>query len=272
MAKRLRIGIIGCGTIGGALGRYCAGELSEKIEVKALFDTERRKARELRDNGAPGADIADSVDDIVSSCDLIVESASVNVSAEVLEKAINRGKDSMIMSVGGLLGREDLLELAGKNGIKVYMPSGAVIGLDGLKAARVGNIREVTLTTRKPPASLKEAPYVRKKDINLDKVKDDFLIFEGTAASAVKAFPKNVNVSATLSLAGIGADKTMVRVMCSPRCGSNTHQVDVRGDFGTFSVKTENLPSPDNPKTSYLTALSAIATLKDIVGGIRIGT
>jgi len=147
-----------------------------------------------------------------------------------------------------------------------------VLGLDGVKAARLGAITEVTLTTRKPPAGLKGAPYIEEKGIDLDAIKDEELIFEGAAGEAIKAFPKNVNVSATLSLAGIGAEKTKVRIICSPKYVRNSHEIELKGEAGTFFIRAENVPSPDNPKTSYLAVLSALATLKGIASAVRVGT
>ncbi len=111
-----------------------------------------------------------------------------------------------------------------------------------------------------------------RKNIDLDSIKKEKVIFEGTADKAVKAFPKNINVSAVLSLAGVGAKRTKVRIICSPGSRRNIHEIEAKGEFGRISVKTENVPSPDNPKTSYLTALSAIATVKGIIDGVRIGT
>ncbi|NQT06252.1 MAG: DUF108 domain-containing protein, partial [Candidatus Omnitrophica bacterium] len=200
------------------------------------------------------------------------ESASAAAVPEILKKAINAGKDIMVMSVGGLVADEDLIGLAKKSGSTLYIPSGAICGLDGVKAAAMKGIEEAILTTRKPPKGLKDAPYINKKAIDLDSLKSDKVIFDGTAQEAVREFPKNINVSAVLSLAGIGAKKTRVRIICSPGQKSNIHEIEVKGEFGKLTARTENVPSPNNPKTSFLAALSAIATLKGIVENIKIGT
>ncbi|MBA7660637.1 L-aspartate dehydrogenase [subsurface metagenome] len=176
------------------------------------------------------------------------------------------------MSVGGLLGNEDLLDLAKKKDCKIYLPSGALAGLDGVKSASVGRIDSITLTTRKPPEGLKGAPYIIRNKIDLDAIIKETVIFEGSANEAVEGFPKNINVSAALSLAGIGAEKTRVRIIADPNLKRNIHEVEVKGEFGRLVSRTENLPSPKNPKTSYLACLSAIATLKGIVSSIKIGT
>ena len=97
------------------------------------------------------------------------------------------------------------------------------------------------------------------------------MIFEGSALEAVKAFPANVNVAATLFLAAEGSE-VWVNVVADPGIHVNRHEIEVEGDFGRISTKVENVPSPKNPKTSYLAALSAIATLRSIVEPVKIGT
>lgn len=270
--KNIKIGIVGCGAIGSAITKYCSERLADTIAIKAIFDIDEKKAGALKDKLGVKVDIKRSLEDLVKSCDLVVEAASVETARLALNEAVRYKKDILIMSAGGLIEAEDLLGAAEKNGCRVYVPSGAVIGLDGVKAACLGTIERVTLTTRKPPAGLKGAPYIKEKGIDLDAIKDEELIFEGTAREAIKAFPKNVNVSATLSLAGIGAEKTWVRIFSSPKFKRNSHEIELKGEAGTFFVRTENVPSPDNPKTSYLAVLSALATLKVIASGVRVGT
>ncbi|MEE8359951.1 MAG: aspartate dehydrogenase [Candidatus Omnitrophota bacterium] len=270
--KNIRVGIIGCGAIGSAITKYCSEKLADTILIKAIFDIDTEKARALKNKLSVKVDIERSLEGLAKSCDLIVEAASVEAVCPALKEATRHKKDILIMSAGGLIEAEDLLAAAEKKGCRVYVPSGAAIGLDGVKAACLGTITEVTLTTRKPPAGLKGAPYIKEKSIDLDAIKDEELIFEGTAREAIKAFPKNVNVSATLSLAGIGAEKTRVRIISSPKYKRNSHEIELKGEAGTFFIRAENVPSPDNPKTSYLAVLSALATLKGIANGVRIGT
>ena len=130
----------------------------------------------------------------------------------------------------------------------------------------------MTLTTRKPLAGLEGAPYFRQKKIRLAGIKAPRLVFEGNALQAVRAFPKNVNVAATLALAGLGAKKTEVRIFTSPTYRRNQHEVEIEGDFGRIQTKVENLPARENPKTSFLAVLSARATLKKILSRVYIGT
>lgn len=268
--KKLRVGIIGCGVIGGEIAEACVTLLKEKIELAALFDIDRKKSENLSKSVKKNV-TADSLEDLFDKCDLIVEAANAKIARNLLQKAIKNSKDIMMMSIGGLIESEDLLDEARKKGVRVYLPSGAICGVDGLKSARLSKIESVTLTTRKPPRGLFGAPYLQEKEIDIDSIKGEKVIFEGTALEAVKGFPKNVNVSSILSLAGIGAGNTTVRIITSPAYTRNTHEVEITGDFGRITTKTENVPSR-NPKTSKLAALSAVATLKGIAESVRMGT
>jgi len=271
MMTKIKVGIIGCGTIGSEIAKACEARLSGFFELAALCDKDEAKttavAGLLKKKTA-----AFSVDELIRQVDLVIEAASASISAGIVEKCIKRKKDCLVMSVGGLLGKESLLHQAATAGIKVYIPSGALCGIDGLKSASVGKIDSVTLTTRKPPKGLEGAPYIKEKNIDLGGIKAETVIFEGSAEEAVRGFPANVNVSAVLSLAGIGAKKTRVRIVTSPEYTKNVHEVEVAGDFGVLSARTENVPSAANPKTSALAIFSAIATLEGIAKSVRIGT
>lgn len=269
--QKLKVGIIGCGVIGKEIALACAGLLNDKIELNTLYDIDRKKSKEL--SHLVNKDIiADSVDALFDRVDLIVESASAGISQEVVKKAIEKSKDVMIMSVGGLIESEGLLEEAKKKNIRVYFPSGAICGIDGLKAAALSKIESVTLTTRKPPGGLEGAPYLKEKNIDMSSVKGEKVLFSGNPIEAVKGFPRNINVASVLSLAGIGAKKTKVRIITSCEYTKNVHEIEIIGHFGRITTKTENVPSEKNPKTSELAILSAIATLKGIVENVRIGT
>lgn len=271
MRARLKVGIIGCGAIGSYIAQSCQKDLSGKIELAAVCDIVASKAEGLIEKLEKEVSILD-IDELIKKSDLVMEAASKDTAPLVAEKALSAGKSIMVMSVGGLLGREDLFRLAEKKNANIYTPSGALCGLDALKGAAVAGIKNVTLTTKKPPKGLENAPFVVKNDIDLKKIDKETVIFEGNANEAVEGFPKNVNVAALLSLAGVGAGKTKVRIVVSPSIDRNIHEVDVLGDFGRFSARTENVPFPENPKTSFLAALSAVAGLKSIVDNIKIGT
>jgi len=269
--KKCKIGLVGCGTIGSILAEACKKDLQSNVELIALYDIDKNKAVALADRLELDI-VATSLDKLIERSDLVVEAASAKISSEVVEKAISSGKDVMVMSVGGLVGKPHLFDKANKKGSRIYLPSGAICGLDGVKAAKIGHIDSVVITTRKPPLGLKDAPYIKEKGIDLKAINKETLIFKGTAAEAVRAFPQNINVSAVLSFAGVGEKETMVNIVTSPEYKRNTHEIELVGDFGRIYTKCENVPSKENPKTSALAALSAIATLKGIFETVRIGT
>lgn len=268
----IKVGIIGCGTIGKELSVACQKKFKEEVTLEALSDTDAARARKLQNQLRPRPRVMPT-EQLIKSCDLVIEAASKEAAYEACKKALSLGKDVMVMSVGGLLGREkEIFELARTHRCCLYLPSGGVVGVDGLKAAHIGKIYRVTLTTRKPPQGFEDSPYVLKHGIRLKNLKQEKILFEGDALAAVKGFPKNINVSATLSLAGLGPKKTKVRIIASPHMLVNVHEVYVQGDCGSFYTRTENFPSEQNPKTSRLAILSAVATLERILKNVKIGT
>ena len=268
----IKVGIIGCGTIGKELVLACQKRFHEEVTVEALADMDLSRARKLQKILRPKPKIF-STEELIKRCDLVIEAAGRNAAYEIAKKGLSQGKDVMIMSVGGILGNEkELFGLAKTHHCCLYLPSGGVVGIDGLKAARIGKIHRVTITTRKPPQMFDDAPYVIKHGIGLKNLKQEKVLFEGDAAQAVRGFPKNINVSATLSIAGIGAKKTKVRIIATPHMLVNVHEIYVVGDFGSFYTRAENFPSEQNPKTSRLAILSAVATLERILKNAKIGT
>ncbi|MEM2250417.1 MAG: aspartate dehydrogenase, partial [Candidatus Bathyarchaeia archaeon] len=239
-----------------------------------VFDRNIERAENLVQRLKSKPRVAKSFKELLECDDvkLVVEAASQEAVKAFAVDVLKAGKDLMIMSVGALVDSGVLSEIsrtARENGGKVYIPSGAVAGLDGLKASAIGKIESVTLTTRKPVEGLMDNPYFMEKTGG--KVEKPTLVYEGPAREACRLFPANVNVAATLSLAGIGAEKTVVRVVADPTISRNIHEIEVKGDFGELRVHVENVPSAENPKTSFLAALSAIATLKRLTEPIVVG-
>jgi aspartate dehydrogenase len=269
--SKIKVGIIGCGTIGSEIARACLGRLKDKVILSALCDADRKKCETLKNSLRNKAPIL-SIDGVVKVSNFVVEAASASISAGVLKKCIAARKDCLVMSTGGLLAEPSLLAQAEKRKVRVFVPSGAVCGIDGLKSANVGGIAKVTLTTRKPPRGLAGAPYIVSHKIDLGSMTEDAVVFEGSADEAVKAFPQNVNVAAVLSLAGIGARKTLVRIIATPGSAANIHEVEIAGESGRITTRSENVPSKANPRTSALAVYSAIATLEGAVSPVRIGT
>lgn len=266
------VGIVGCGTIGSFFAKRIDKDFTNLAKIRGLSDIDKNKARELSSKLSVAADILE-LEKLINVSDIIIEASSKTACANICEKVLIKGKDIIVMSIGGILGNEYLFDLAKENNAHMILPSGAICGLDGLKSASSGVIDSVTITTCKHPKGLAGAPYIEKMGIDLQSIKDKQVIFEGNAAQAIEGFPKNVNVSAILSLAGLGPEKTKVKIIASPEFTSNIHEIEVIGEFGKLLTRTENLPFPENPKTSCLAAYAAIASFKQYLNdSVRIGT
>lgn len=257
---RMNVGLIGCGNIGADL---CIALQKGDIPATlvALTDIDEKKAQLLKRSFQLEAEVC-SLDESAVRADFLVECAVAGAVPEVIEAAIRRHCDCLIMSVGGLMQRPDLLEQAREQKIEVRIPSGALAGLDAVRAAMEAGLHSVTLTTRKPPKGLQGAPYLKEHNIDLSALKEPKVVFEGTALEACKAFPANVNVAGALSLVGIGPKETRVRIIADPKATENSHEVVAEGAFGRLQTTTVNLPSPRNAKSSYLASLSAVAELR----------
>lgn len=273
MTKLLKIGVVGCGAIGSSLAKIIVTDFSNRAELVSLYDIDVEKAYRLAHalNNQKLAGL--NLESLINKSDLVIEATSLKASLDIAKKTISAARHSMIMSVGGIVRHYKELEVLAKDkGVYIYIPSGAICGIDGLKALTFGKINKVTLITKKPPKAFLGVPYLFKKKISLENIKDDTLLYEGNAISAMNYFPQNINVAATLSIAGIGPDNTVVRIVASPKITRNIHEIEVDSDAGKIITRTENVVHPDNPKTSYLAVLSAIATLKQILEPIKIGT
>lgn len=268
--KPLRVGIVGVGAIGQTIAKALDQGKVAAILV-AINEKDQAKAEAFASTLTHRPLIL-PLDKLIARSEVIIEAASQEALAEIAPKVLEAKKDLLVLSVGGLLRHEEWFRLAQEKGCRILVPSGAIAGLDGLKAASIGEIWSVTLVSRKPVHALKGARYVVLKGIDLEVLEEETIIFEGPAREACKAFPTTANVAAALSLAGIGAEKTRVKVLAVPGGSRNLHEIAVEGEFGRLQVFVENVPSEENPKTSKLAALSALATLDGLAHSLRIGT
>jgi len=257
-----KIGIVGCGAIGSEIARAVHKKIIP-AKISAVCDTDMSHACALQKKIHSRVRITD-LKKLVSLSDIVVESAGRPAVKEIAEACIKKKKTLVIMSVGYLLSEPHLVERAREKQCRIIFPSGALAGIDGVRAAQLGGIRSAILTTTKPPKGLSGAPYFKKHPVDLEKLTKPTVVFSGTAAQAVKGFPANINVAAILSLSSIGAKKTQVKIIADPRTQKNTHEIEVTGKSGKIIGRTENVPSPSNPRTSYLAILSAISTLKQL--------
>lgn len=273
MAKLLKIGIVGCGAIGSSLAKIIVKDLSKRAKLTALYDIDQAKSAKLSSLVSGSSRLkTKGLVPLINKTDLIIEASSAKCSADIAKRVLSKGRSIIVMSVGGLLDDfRQLYNLAQRHNARLYIPSGAIAGMDVLKALNCSRINSVTLTTKKPPKAFQGVPYVAKKKIVLDNLKEEKVIFEGNCFAAIKAFPQNINVAATLSIAGIGPRRTRVRIIASPKITKNIHEVRIESDAGSVVTCTQNIIHPDNPKTSYLAVLSAVAVLKNIFEPVRAG-
>lgn len=263
------IGIVGCGAIGKALLKaFDSGKLA--VSVAGVTSRTEAAARDFLSTLGKPVPYLDRAT-LIARSDLVVEAAGQGVVAELAREVFAARKELMVISVGALLDHPEIMEEARRTGCKLYIPSGAIAGLDGIKSAAIGQITHVTITTRKPPEGLEGAPYLVERGISLRGLSEERQVFTGTAREACRGFPANVNVSAAVSLAGIGPDRTRIRILAVPGLKRNCHDVEVEGDFGRLLVHVENVPS-ENPRTGRLTALSIIRSVQDAADSVRIGT
>ncbi len=269
---KTKVGILGCGAIGSRIARSIKAECEDSAIVSALYDINPAKASSLS-KYLPNKNIVQkSYQQLLDHCDLVVEAVNAPDTHELIRQALLAKKDVLVMSVGKLFNGESILNLAQKQGCQLLIPSGAIAGIDAIKAARLGRIQHITLTTRKPIYGFSDNSYVQQKRINLSQLTKETVLFDGNVKEAVKCFPQNINVAATIALASGAKDKLRIRIATSPEFKVNSHEIEVTGEFGRMVTKTENVVCPDNPKTSYLAVLSAIVTLKQYFGQVRIGT
>ncbi|MFA5060216.1 MAG: aspartate dehydrogenase [Candidatus Omnitrophota bacterium] len=270
--KKLRVGIVGCGAIGSRIAKSISQELKSDCALSALFDIDTEKSKKLSAKFSAKNLIKKNLSDLIRSCDLVVEAVTSTETQKIVSDVLRAKKHVLAMSVGKLLYADKLFALARKNKCALLLPSGAIAGLDAIKAASLRNISSVVLTTRKPPVGFANSAYIIKKNIDLNAIACETVLFDGHVDDAVHWFPKNINVAATLAIASNCKEKVRVRILTSPEFKLNSHEIEVIGDFGRMVSRTDNVVCPDNPKTSYLAVLSAIQTLKQFFNTVKIGT
>ena len=277
MSKK-NVGLLGCGTIGTQLALAIESGNIANASLAGLFDIVNSNAKSLKSKLNSNTELYLDFDALInSSANIIIEAASQQAVRDFGKPIIEANKDLMIMSVGALADTTFLAELldlpAVTNGhSRIYVPTGAIAGIDAIRSVR-NVLDSLTLTTTKSPKALAGAPFFEKSRVNLDTVTKITAIYEGSAAEAVKLFPANVNVAAILSLAGIGAEKTKVKIVVDPHVTTNQHEITATGSFGDIKITVNNVTTPGNPKTSFLAILSAIECLRSICDdSIRIGS
>jgi len=251
----MRIGMLGCGNIGTFLLQSLNNKKTDE-KIVAIHSRNVEKTAEIaKQYGASSYETLESF--LETDLDLVVEVATIEVVRQATLPVLQKGIPLIISSIGafsniGFL--NEVKQISSQYNVHVYIPSGAVGGLDVLQSANVLNgLQSVQLTTRKPAHSLKGAEHITTEKV----------IFEGIAKDAIDRYPRNMNVAIAISLAGIGAEKTAVQLIADPTIEKNIHTISAEGDFGDFSIEVSNEAMPQNPKTSYLAALSVLSSVKE---------
>ncbi len=270
--KKLRIGILGCGAIGSRIAKSIYDELKECCQLTGFYDCAPEKMTALANVLKKNNLKKNSLKQLIASCDLMVEAVNAARTDEFIHEALLAGRHVLAMSVGKLLNNNKLFTTASKNRCQILVPSGAIAGIDAVKAACLVKVNKIILRTRKPINGFAQNEYLQKKKINLLSLKTETILFDGTVKDAVRYFPQNINVAATLAIASAMPQKIRVRIITSPEFKINSHEIEITGASGRIVTRTENVTCPDNPKTSWLAVLSAIRTLKDFCSKSHIGT
>ncbi|MFG1496348.1 aspartate dehydrogenase [Saccharospirillum sp. HFRX-1] len=265
----MKVGIIGLGTAGQQLIERLNNKPIDGCEITAVLvrDVSRYPAQKRPYLLTQNRDLF-----FAEGLDLVVETAGHQAVVEHGVESLRRGADFVVVSVGAL-GEADLydalLAQARASNRRVILPSAAIAGLDRIAAAAEGDLQQVRLTTRKPVRAWR-GTYAETV-VDLDAVREPISIFEGNARESSRLFPESVNVSAALSLAGLGFERTEVRVVVDPTIERNIHEVSAVGEFGEVHIEVQNTPSPDNPKTGYIVAMSIAKVLRNLASPIQVG-
>ena len=272
----MQIALVGGGTIARlVLEHIRAGKLGG-FEVVALMGRAGGAPRVRELAGEFGVHYVDHRAALMAKKpQAVIEAASHQAVREHLVPLLDGGIGVVVLSAGALIDdalRNAAEQTARRTGALLFVPSGGIGGLDALKTACLAGVDEASIRVAKPPAAWKGIPYVEKSGVDLDRLKGEHVLFEGTAREGVPHFPQNVNIAAILSLGGIGPDRTRLKVVADPALELNTHTIQVSGRSGRFTLVLENVPAPENPKTSWLACYSALAALQALHSPVRYGT
>jgi aspartate dehydrogenase len=268
--KPIRVAIAGLGAIGKSLATHLANGAVPGVILTAVSAKNHEKAGEFVKSLAHPVKLL-SIFELEPEADVVVECAPAEILSEIISPFLRAKKKAIVLSVGAILFRPELIELAKTTGGTIMVPTGALLGLDAVIAAAEGEIFSVKMVTNKPPLGLKGAPHLIDHDISVDGLTEPLKVFSGNAREAAKGFPANLNVVVALALAGIGPEKTQLEIWADPTVVRNTHTIIVDSDSAKFSMKMENIPS-ENPKTGRIVAQSVLAMLRKMRATLQIGT
>jgi len=271
-----RVGLLGCGNMGMFVAEaILQGEVEAEL-VAAADVVETEGMCELA--ATHGADVQISRDPSelrAADVDVVLEVAHPSAVEEHAVPLVESGKDLIIMSIGGLIEESTFTGLekaAIRADRRVILPAGSITALRTVQAANVlGGVSRVQLMTTKAPRSLKGAPHFVDNPVDWAALTEPVCVFSGNVREAIKGFPQNVNVAAAVALAGIGSSETAVEIHADPEISRTRHVLHVEGEFGELQAELNLLPRPDNPRSAYLAALSALSAIDKYERPIQMG-
>lgn len=266
----MKVGLAGLGGIGLVVAR-ALDEGLDGLELAGVCGRDQAKAR-AKMSGFKNPAPTMSAEELAATCDIIVECVPKAAFLEIAEPALKAGRIFVTVSGAGILANPDVIDLAKDNDARIILATGALLGLDAVRAAAEGTIHEVRMITRKPPNALVGAPHMVENNISVEGLTEAKKVFDGSARDGAAGFPANVNVAAALGLAGIGPDKTRLEIWADPALTRNTHSIRVDSDSARFEMTIENIQSEENPGTGKITALSVIACLRGLTTHFRVGS
>lgn len=265
------VGVAGLGTIGLQVAKALDNGDIDGLHLAAVCSGSTEKAQQrVADFKNPPP--VTSAEQLAANCDIVVECVPKTAFLHIAEPVLRAGLTLITVSGAAILANPQIVDTARNAGGRIVLATGALLGLDAIRAAAEGEIKSVRMVTRKPPRSLVGAPYLSEHDIDVASFTDATRVFKGTAAEGAMGFPSNVNVAAAVGLAGIGADATELEIWCDPALERNTHSITVDAESANFEMKIENVPSEENPGTGKITALSVIAALRAEASPLRVGS
>jgi aspartate dehydrogenase len=270
-SAELKLAIAGLGTIGLAVARRVDAGAIPGLRLAAVAARDHGNARRATAAFRSPPQLLELAQ-LADVADVILECLPPQHFLEVAQPAIARGRIFMPLSVGALIDHMALIEAAVARGARILVPTGALLGLDAVRAAAEGTILSATILTRKPPASLAGAPLLKKRGLSLENLQEPLRVFAGSAREAIAGFPANVNVAIALSLAGIGPDQTQIEVWADPSVTRNTHTVRIQSTAADLTMMIENVPSAENPRTGRITSLSVLAALRRLTAPLVVGS
>ncbi|CAK7050813.1 MAG: L-aspartate dehydrogenase [Desulfovibrio sp.] len=254
-----RIGFLGCGKIGSAM--------LEDMLARGMGDVAFVQANTYRDekNRFPVVRAQDA--DLLAQTDMVVESATPDALKAAFD-GIMAHCDLMVFSHTAFADRDfedHARKTAARYGRRIYLPHGAILGLDGIADGRA-LITEVSVVTTKSPASL----GLQEGEQNGAQSDGRIVVYDGPTREACLRFPRNVNVHAAVALAGLGFDNTRSVIMADPQTTTNDHLITVKGNGVNFRIEVSSLAT--GGVTALYTPYSACACLAKVLeydGGFR---